>query len=37
MSPQLQKTQAWLQRNGKQLSGMAAPLLVVAVLALMVS
>ena len=36
MSPQLQKTQAWLQRNGKQLSGMAAPLLVVAVLALMV-
>ena len=36
MSPQLQNAQAWLQRNGKQMSGMAAPLLVVAVLALMV-
>ncbi|KQP13763.1 flagellar biosynthesis protein FlhA [Pseudorhodoferax sp. Leaf267] len=36
MNAQLQKTQAWLQSNGKQMRGMAAPLLVVAVLALMV-
>ena len=36
MNPQLRKAQTWLQANSKQMSGMAAPLLVVAVLALMV-
>jgi flagellar biosynthesis protein FlhA len=36
MNPQLRKAQDWLKTNGSQMSGMAAPLLVVAVLALMV-
>jgi flagellar biosynthesis protein FlhA len=36
MNPQLQKVQAWYQQHGNQVRGMAAPLLVVAVLALMV-
>jgi flagellar biosynthesis protein FlhA len=36
MNPQLRKAQDWLKTNSSQMSGMAAPLLVVAVLALMV-
>lgn len=36
MNPQLQKIQLWLQRNGAQASGLAAPLLVMLVLSMMV-
>ncbi len=36
MNPQLRNAQAWLQRNGPHIRGAAAPMLVVAILALMV-